>query len=99
VKNARCYWLLLAEGHLSRRLFGSMLRMIAAPPLANQEREQTGAQQSSGGDMRQRRGTAEAGNIADESVGWPKRAAKPPKRSQGGKVESKAQMRYDSGRM
>ena len=24
------YWMLLAEGHLSRRLFGSMLRMIAA---------------------------------------------------------------------
>jgi len=25
------YWMLLAEGHLSRRLFGSMLRRIAAP--------------------------------------------------------------------
>jgi hypothetical protein len=24
------YWMLLAQGHLSRRLFGSMLRMIAA---------------------------------------------------------------------
>ena len=32
-KHARYYWLLLAEGHLSRRLFGSMLRMIAALPL------------------------------------------------------------------
>jgi hypothetical protein len=31
--HARYYWLLLAEGHLSRRLFGSMLRMIAALPL------------------------------------------------------------------
>jgi hypothetical protein len=30
VKHARCYWLLLAEEHLSRRLFGSMLRRIAA---------------------------------------------------------------------
>jgi hypothetical protein len=30
VKHARYYWLLLAEGHLSRRLFGSMLRMIGA---------------------------------------------------------------------
>jgi hypothetical protein len=29
VRHARYYWLLLAEGHLSRRLFGSMLRMIA----------------------------------------------------------------------
>jgi hypothetical protein len=32
VKHARCYWLLLAESHLTRRLFGSMLRRIAAPP-------------------------------------------------------------------
>ena len=33
VKHARYYWLLLAEGHLSRRLFGNMLRMIAALPV------------------------------------------------------------------
>ncbi len=33
VRHARYYWLLLAEGHLGRRLFGSMLRMIAALPL------------------------------------------------------------------
>jgi len=33
VRHARYYWLLLAEGHLSRRLFGSMLRIIAALPL------------------------------------------------------------------
>jgi len=33
VKHARYYWLLLAEGHLSRRLFSSMLRLIAALPL------------------------------------------------------------------
>jgi hypothetical protein len=33
VKHARYYWLLLAEGHLSRRLFASMLRMIALLPL------------------------------------------------------------------
>jgi hypothetical protein len=33
VKHARYSWLLLAEGHLSRRLFGSMLRMIATLPL------------------------------------------------------------------
>ncbi len=26
VKHARYYWLLLAESHLTRRLFGSMLR-------------------------------------------------------------------------
>ena len=33
VKHARYYWLLLAEGHLGRRLFVSMLRMIAVLPL------------------------------------------------------------------
>src|SRR5947209_11322200 len=33
VRHARYYWLLLAEGHLSRRLFGSMLRRIAALPV------------------------------------------------------------------
>ena len=32
VKHARYYWLLLAEGHLTRRLFGSMLRRIALLP-------------------------------------------------------------------
>ena len=31
VKHARYYWLLLAESHLTRRLFGGMLRRIAAP--------------------------------------------------------------------
>jgi len=33
VKHARCYWLLLAESHLTRRLFGSMVRRIVALPL------------------------------------------------------------------
>ena len=33
VKHARYYCLFLAEEHLSRRLFGSMLRMVAALPL------------------------------------------------------------------
>jgi hypothetical protein len=28
VKHARYYWLLLAESHLTRRLFGSMLQRI-----------------------------------------------------------------------
>ena len=32
VKHARYSWLLWAEWHLSRRLFGSMLRIIAALP-------------------------------------------------------------------
>ena len=33
VKHARYYWQLLAEGHLTRQRFGSMLRRIAALPL------------------------------------------------------------------
>ena len=33
VKHARYYWLLLAESHLTRRLFEAMLRRIAALPL------------------------------------------------------------------
>jgi hypothetical protein len=33
VKHARYYWLLLAESHLTRRRFGSMVRRIAALPL------------------------------------------------------------------
>ena len=33
VKHARYYWLLLAEGHLNRRLFGDMLHRIWALPL------------------------------------------------------------------
>jgi len=33
VKHARYYWLLLAEGHLTRRLFASMVRRIEALPL------------------------------------------------------------------
>ncbi len=32
VKHARYYWLLLAEGHLTRRVFGAMLRRIWALP-------------------------------------------------------------------
>ena len=33
IKHARYYWLLLAEGHLHRRLFGQMVRRIDALPL------------------------------------------------------------------
>jgi len=33
VKHARYYWPLLAEGHLTRRLFASMLRRVAALPV------------------------------------------------------------------
>ena len=32
IKHAPYYWLLLAESHLTRRLFGAMLCGIAAPP-------------------------------------------------------------------
>ncbi len=33
VKHARSYWLLLAEGHLNRKLFGEMLERIWALPV------------------------------------------------------------------
>ena len=33
LKHARHYWLLLAESHLTRQMFGSMVRRIAALPL------------------------------------------------------------------
>jgi len=33
VKHARYYWLLLADSHLTRRMFGSMLRRILTLPL------------------------------------------------------------------
>jgi hypothetical protein len=33
IKHARYYWMLLAESHLTRRLFASMLHKIAALPL------------------------------------------------------------------
>jgi len=33
VKQARYYWLLLADGHLSRKLFGEMLGRIWALPV------------------------------------------------------------------
>jgi hypothetical protein len=32
IKHAQYYWLLLAESHLTRRLFGGMLRRITALP-------------------------------------------------------------------
>jgi hypothetical protein len=32
LKDARYYWLLLAQSHLTRRLFSSMLEKIAALP-------------------------------------------------------------------
>jgi hypothetical protein len=35
IKHARYYWLLLAEGHLHRSLFGQMLRRIWALPVPN----------------------------------------------------------------
>ena len=35
VKHARYYWLLLAKSHLTRRLFGAMLRRILALPVSS----------------------------------------------------------------
>jgi hypothetical protein len=34
VKHARCYWPMLAESHLKRRLFGGMVRRIVALAVA-----------------------------------------------------------------
>jgi hypothetical protein len=34
IKHARYYWLLLAKSGLTRRLFGAMVRRIAALPVA-----------------------------------------------------------------
>jgi hypothetical protein len=33
IKHARYHWLLLAESHVTRRLFGSMVHRIASLPL------------------------------------------------------------------
>jgi hypothetical protein len=33
IEHARHFWLLLAEGHLTRRLFGAMVRRMAALPV------------------------------------------------------------------
>jgi Transposase DDE domain group 1 len=33
IKHARCYWLLLAESHQTRRLFGDMLHRIVTLPV------------------------------------------------------------------
>jgi hypothetical protein len=33
IKHARYYWLLLAESHLTKRLFGAMVRRISALPV------------------------------------------------------------------
>src|SRR2546422_10892942 len=43
VKHARYYWLLLAESHLTRRLFGAMVGRIEALPLpAGESRQPAG---------------------------------------------------------
>ena len=42
MKHARYYWLLLAESHLTRRLFGCIVRRIAALPLQGRGGKQTG---------------------------------------------------------
>jgi hypothetical protein len=33
IKHARYYWLMLAQGHLTKRLFGTMVRRVQALPL------------------------------------------------------------------
>ncbi len=85
VKHARYYWMLLAEGHLSRSLFGSMLRIIAALPLPlpdgwRSRNEGQSAKESSNGDKGQQGGRLEAGKKPRRAAERPKRAAMPHKR-------------------
>jgi len=55
IKHARYYWLLLAEGHLTRRLFGSMVRRMAAPPVPTGQgaasRKQAGRRKEGDGEV------------------------------------------------
>jgi hypothetical protein len=44
INHARYYWLLLAESHLTRWLFGSMLHKIAALP-SPADRQEHGTEQ------------------------------------------------------
>jgi hypothetical protein len=46
VKHARCYWLMLAESHLARRLFASMVRRIGALAVATGWTEAMGTAKS-----------------------------------------------------
>jgi hypothetical protein len=46
IKHARYYWLLLAEGHLTRRFFGATLCKIAALPLLNEQRTRRDSESS-----------------------------------------------------
>ena len=48
VKHARYYWLLLAESHLTRRLFGSMVRRVALLPSARRVGERQSGSDFSG---------------------------------------------------
>ena len=43
IQHARYYWLMLAESHLTRRLFADMLRKVAALPMPAGRRVQSGA--------------------------------------------------------
>jgi hypothetical protein len=52
VRHARYYWLLLAEGHLTRRLFGSMAARIAALPVATVRCRLLAGKITEGGDGR-----------------------------------------------
>ncbi|MGO8843689.1 MAG: hypothetical protein ACLQF1_21980 [Methyloceanibacter sp.] len=48
IKHARYYWLVLAESHLTRRLFACMLRKIAVLPLPARSRLMDCGQNCSG---------------------------------------------------
>ncbi len=84
VKPARHHWLLLAEGHLNRRLFGSLLGLIVALPQRggweNVRESNLAAQKSSRGDKCHQGSRLEVGNRPDKAAERPKRAVMPLKR-------------------
>jgi hypothetical protein len=56
VKHPRCYWLLLGESQLARRLFRAMVQRIAALPLPDGQAEVVGTTVSIDEEARVRRG-------------------------------------------
>jgi hypothetical protein len=68
IRRARYYWRFLAESHLTRRLFGSVLRRILAlPPPAGQVRQEGETDPDDRGKLRQ----GCPGNRCEMGQSWP----------------------------
>jgi hypothetical protein len=78
IKHARYYWLLLAESHLTRRLFGSMLGRIAALPSPADERAQSGADFNDNAGAQGKVSAKSIGQTALSAVGRSPDAKPPP---------------------